>query len=119
MGDINQVQIFGRIGADPEIRTTQSSREVASFSVATDTGWYDKEKGAWHENTQWHRVVTFQPGLIGVLKDKVKKGVRVIVTGEMNYRNWRKDGETSDRQQAEIVVGSDGKINFIDRETGD
>jgi single-stranded DNA-binding protein len=41
----------------------------------------------------------------------------VIVTGEMNYRNWRKDGETSDRQQAEIVVGSDGKINFIDRET--
>jgi len=73
MGDINQVQIFGRIGADPEIRTTQSSREVASFSVATDTGWYDKEKGTWHENTQRHRVVTFQQGLIGVLKDKVKK----------------------------------------------
>ena len=119
MGDINQIQILGRIGADPEFRTTQTSKEVASFSVATDTGWYDKEKGAWNENTQWHRVVTFQPGLIGVLKDKAKKGVRVIVTGEMNYRSWRKEGETSDRQQAEIVVGNDGKINFIDREKAD
>jgi single-strand DNA-binding protein len=119
MSDINQIQILGRIGADAEIRSVQSGKEVASFSVATDTGWQDKDKGAWHENTHWHRVVTFQPGLISVLKDRAKKGVRVIVSGEMSYRSWRKDGESSDRQQAEILVGSDGKINFIDRDKTD
>jgi single-strand DNA-binding protein len=119
MGDINQIQILGRIGADAEIRSVQSGKEVATFSVATDTGWYDKDKGEWHENTQWHRVVTFQPGLIGLLKDKAKKGVRVIVGGEISYRSWRKDSESTDRQQAEIIVGSDGKINFFDRDKAD
>jgi single-strand DNA-binding protein len=116
MGDINQIQILGRLGGDAEFRFTQSGKEVATFTVATDTGWHDKEKGEWHENTQWHRVVTFQPGLIGVLKDKAKKGVRVIVNGEMSYRTWRKDGEAADRQLAELIVGNDGKINFIDRD---
>ena len=116
MADINDVRLLGRIGADAEIRSTQSGKDVATFSVATDTGWYDKDKGEWHENTQWHRVVTFQPGLISVLKEKAKKGVRVIVDGELSYRSWRKDGESTDRQQAEIVIGSDGKVNFIDRD---
>ena len=119
MGDINQIQILGRIGADAEIRSVQSGKEVGTFSVATDTGWYDKDNGEWHENTQWHRIVTFQPGLIGVLKGRAKKCVRVIVDGEMSYRTWRNDGEATDRQQAEIIVGSDGKINFIDREKVD
>jgi hypothetical protein len=97
MGDINQIQILGRIGADAEFRFVQSGKEVATFSVATDTGWHDKEKSEWHENTQWHHIVTFQSGLIGVLKDKAKKGVRIIVDGEMNYRSWRKDGESIPR----------------------
>ena len=113
MADINQVELLGRLGSDAEIRSTQSGRDVASFSIATDTGWYDKDKG------EWHKIVTFQPGLIGVLRDKGKKGVRVIVTGELTYRAWRKDGEATDRSDAEIIVGNDGGINFIDRDKAD
>ena len=119
MADINQVELLGRLGNDAEVRTTQSGRDVASFSIATDTGWYDKDKGEWRKNLHWHKIVTFQPGLIGVLRDKGKKGVRVIVTGELTYRAWRKDGETTDRSEAEIIVGNDGGINFIDRDKAD
>jgi len=119
MADINSVELFGRLGSDAEIRTTQSGRDVASFSLATDTGWYDKDKGEWHKNLHWHKIVTFQPGLISVLRDKGKKGVRVIVDGELSYRTWRKDGEATDRTEAEIIVGNDGGINFIDREKAD
>lgn len=116
MADINRVELFGRFGNDAEIRTTQSGREVATFSIATDTGWYDKEKGEWQKNLNWHKVVTFQPGLIGILKERGRKGTRVIVIGEIAYRTWRKDGEQSDRTESEILISVDESVNFIDRE---
>jgi len=119
MVDINRVELFGRLGSDAEIRTTQSGRDVASFSLATDTGWPDKDKGEWRKNLHWHKIITFQLGLVGVLRDKGKKGVRVIVNGELSYRAWRKDGEATDRIEAEIIVGNDGGINFIDRDKAD
>jgi len=116
MADINRVELFGRLGNDAEIRKTQSGREVATFSFATDTGWYDKEKGEWQKNLNWHKVVTYQPGLIGVLKDRGKKGVRAIVDGELSHRTWRKEGEETDRTESEVLINVDGRINFVDRE---
>lgn len=116
MADINRVELFGRFGNDAEFRTTRSGREIASFSLATDTGHFDKDKGGWQENLQWHKIVTFQKGLIAVLKDRGKKGVRVIVSGELTYLTWRKDGEATDRRETEIVVGMDGGLNFVDRD---
>ena len=119
MADINRIELLGRIGSDAEIRTTQSGKDVASFSLATDTGWYDKDKAEWRKNLHWHKIVTFQPGLVGILREKGKKGVRLIVTGELQHRSWRKDGEATDRSESEIIVGSDGSLNFIDREKAD
>lgn len=58
---VNKVFLNGRLGNDAEIRTIQSGR-VASITVATDEGWKDRESGAWNERTEWHRVVSFQPG---------------------------------------------------------
>jgi single-strand DNA-binding protein len=119
MSDINRIELFGRLGGEPEFRTTQSGREVAGFSLATDTGWYDNEKGEWQKNLHWHKIVTFQPGLIATLRDRGRKGIRVIVTGELAYRTWRKDGEQTDRTESEVIVNPAGGINFVDRENSD
>jgi single-strand DNA-binding protein len=64
------------------------------------------------KNLNWHRIVTFQPGLIDRLRERGKKGVRVTVEGEIQYRSYRKDGEQTDRREAEI--GNGGVLNFID-----
>lgn len=114
MADINRVQLLGRIGADAEFRFTQGGKEVASFSLATDTGRFDKESNEWRKNVQWHRVYTFQSRLLDRLRERGKKGTRVIVEGEIRYRSYRKEGESTDRKDAEIEVGSGGNINFID-----
>jgi single-strand DNA-binding protein len=114
MADINKLQVLGRLGADAEFRFTQSGREVASFTLATDTGWFDKETNEWRKNVNWHRIFTFQPGLIDRLRERGKKGVRLFIEGELHYRSYRKDGETTDRREAEIEIGNSGSLNFID-----
>jgi single-strand DNA-binding protein len=113
MPDFNQIQIIGFIGGDPEIRSTQNGKEVATFSVATDTGWKDKDTGEWKKNTNWHRIVTFQPALIKLIKERAKKGMRVFVQGELNYREYTKDGEQTPRQVGEIVLGFSSVLNLF------
>jgi single-strand DNA-binding protein len=119
MADISTTQLLGRIGADPEFRTTQGGKDLAIFSLATDTGWFDKESGEWRKNLNWHRVVVFPPGLVDRARQRGKKGVRVIVDGEISYHTYRKDGEQTDRREAEIHVKGDGGLNFIDGDKAD
>lgn len=108
---VNKVFLNGRIGQDAEVRTTQSGR-VASFTLATDEGWKDRESGEWQERTEWHRVTTFQTGLVEVLEKQCKKGRLVSVIGKLSSRKYRRDGEETDRTVTEIVVDLRGEIDF-------
>ena len=57
-GTLNKVLLIGRLGQDPEIRHTQGGQAVASFSIATNESWRDKE-GNQQERTDWHNCVSF------------------------------------------------------------
>ena len=108
---VNKVILNGRIGQDAEVRTTQNGR-AASFTLATDEGWKDRENGEWQERTEWHRVVTFQSGLVDVLEKQAKKGRLVSVIGKLASRKCRREGEETDRTVTEIVVDLRGEIDF-------
>ncbi|MBR4741597.1 MAG: single-stranded DNA-binding protein, partial [Desulfovibrio sp.] len=56
---LNKVQLIGRLGQDPQLRYTQSGSPLASFSVATDESFTDRD-GNRQEKTEWHRIVVFQ-----------------------------------------------------------
>jgi single-strand DNA-binding protein len=116
MADINRVELFGRFGTDVELRNLPSGRELAVFSLATDTGYVDKDQGAWSPNLQWHQCFTFQASLVGVLKERGKRGARAIVVGQLASRRWRKDGEENDRTEIEIMIGFGGSVNFVDHD---
>lgn len=103
--------IVGHLGDDAEIRNTSNGR-VASFSVADNESWTDS-KGERQERTHWHDVVTFQAGLIDMLERHAKKGRLVYVRGSVNYRKWRKEGETSDRTNAQTQIGPGDEIRFL------
>jgi single-strand DNA-binding protein len=116
MADINRVELFGRFSADVEIQPGPSSRELTVFSMATDIGYFDKEQDARSPNLQWHYCFTYQHGPVRILKEHGRKGARAIVVGQLEYRNWRRDGEDTDRTKVEIMIGFKGTVNFVDHD---
>ncbi|HYH79393.1 MAG TPA: single-stranded DNA-binding protein, partial [Longimicrobium sp.] len=85
--------LIGNTGSDPEIRTIPNGARVAQFSVATSRRWNDKN-GQQQEKTEWHRVVAWEK-LVDVIERYVKKGDRIYVEGEIEYRQYQdKDGVT-------------------------
>ena len=102
---LNKATLIGNVGADPEIRSTSNGGRVATFSLATSNIWNDAS-GTKQEKTEWHRCVAWNQGkatLADVVERYVKKGEKVFVEGEIQYRQWQdKDGQT--RYTTEIKV---------------
>ena len=115
---LNSAQIIGRLGADATISNLTSGGRVANMSVATDESYIDRQSGERVDRTEWHRVVSFQSGLIDMLEKHAKKGRLVYVAGKLQTRKWRKDGEDSDRFSTEILLVPGGRVQFLDRPAG-
>ena len=115
---LNRAEVIGRLGADVTVSHLVSGGRVANLSIATDESFIDKTTGERVDRTEWHRVVTFQPGLVDMLVKNARKGRLVYVAGKMQTRRWRKDGEDSDRFATEILLVPGGRIQFLDRATG-
>ena len=54
----NKVLLVGRLGKDPEIRSTSTGRAVGNFSLATDRKWKNQQ-GELQEETEWHSIVVW------------------------------------------------------------
>ncbi len=116
---LNRAEVIGRLGADVTINSLASGGRVANMSVATDESYIDRAAGGQRiDKTEWHRVVSFQDGLIDMLAKHAKKGRLVYVAGKMQTRKWRKDGEDSDRFSTEILLVPGSRIQFLDRPAG-
>lgn len=100
---INKVTLIGNVGRDPEIRSTQDGREIASITLATSDSWKDKATGERKERTEWHRVVIFSEGLVNVVKNYVKKGSKLYIEGNLQTRKWV-DNAGVERYTTEVVL---------------
>ena len=100
---INKVILVGNVGQDPEVRSTQDGREIANFSLATSESWKDKNSGEKKEKTEWHRVVIFSPGLVGIVKNYIKKGSKLYIEGSLQTRKWT-DSSGVEKFTTEIVL---------------
>ena len=115
---LNRAEVIGRLGADVTISNLASGGRVANMSVATDESYIDRQSGERVDRTEWHRVVSFQSGLIDMLEKHAKKGRLVYVAGKLQTRKWRKDGEDSDRFSTEILLVPGGRVQFLDKPAG-
>lgn len=99
---INKVILIGHLGADPEVRYTQSGTAVANLRVATSERWKDRQSGEMQERTEWHRVVLF--GKLGEIAEQyLRKGSQVYLEGRIQTRKWQgQDGQ--DRYTTEVVA---------------
>ena len=103
MSSVNKVILLGNLGRDPEIRTMQSGKKMASFSIATSKRWKDRGTQEQKENTSWHNIVVFNEGLVDVIERYVKKGSKLYVEGELNTRKYQ-DKDGNDRYSTEVVL---------------
>ncbi len=114
---MNRVELIGRLGADVTVNHLMSGARVANLSIATDESYFNRD-GEKVDRTEWHRIVTFQDGLIDMLERHAKKGRLVHAEGKLQTRRWKKDGEDSDRFSTEILIVPGHRIQFLDRPNG-
>ncbi len=81
-------------------------------------GTLNNKTGEKVDRTEWHRIVTFQDGLIDMLVKHAVKGRLVYVAGKLQTRRWKKDGEDSDRFSTEILLVPGGRVQFLDKANG-
>ena len=70
------------------------------------------------DRTEWHRIVTFQDGLIEMLERHARKGRLVYVEGKLQTRRWKKAGEETERSATEILLVPGSRIQFLERPNG-
>jgi single-strand DNA-binding protein len=97
----NKVQLIGRLGQDPEIKTLESGKKVAHFNLATNET-YKSADGARAEETTWHSIVAWN-GLAELSSKYLKKGKEVCIEGRISYRSYT-DKNGVQRNVTEIVA---------------
>ena len=112
-GSVNKVILLGNLGQDPDIRTMQNGKKVCTFSIATSNSWKDKETGEKKEKTEWHRVVVFNEGLVGVVENYIKKGTKLYIEGALQTRKWTDDSGTEKYTTEIVIQGYGGRIDIV------
>jgi single-strand DNA-binding protein len=88
----NNVQLVGFLGQNPEVKTTNTGKKVANFSIACTETRVDAE-GRKIETTQWFRATAWE-GLASVAEKFMVKGKQVAICGKLVNKSWTdKDGK--------------------------
>ncbi len=113
MPTLNRVQLIGRLGKDPESRSTPTGKKVAHFSLAVSQRWKSAE-GESKENTEWVNVEAW--GRLGeVCQQYLHKGSLVFIEGRLKTDKYEdKSGET--KYYTKVVALS---MQMLDRKPED
>ena len=99
----NKVQLVGRIGKDPELKTVGSGLAMLRMSIATNER-FKAADGEWKDDTQWHPVVAWGKQAER-LASSLRKGSGIVLEGRLMHRSYEaKDG--SKRYITEVVMSN-------------
>lgn len=88
MASFNSCSFSGNVGRDPEIRYLENGNAIANFSIAVE-GRKDSPT-IWMPVKVWGKQAS-------VIADYVRKGSKIIVSGELRQESWTKDGVEKSR----------------------
>jgi single-strand DNA-binding protein len=109
---LNKVFLIGNLTRDPELKALPSGSKVASFGLATNRTYKDKD-GNRQESVEFHNIVVFGR-TAETVSQYMKKGSQIYVEGRLQTRSWDgKDGEK--KYRTEIVADT---VQFGNRPTG-
>ena len=106
MSSANSVHVVGNITRDPELRFTPTGQARATFGLAVNRRWQNRQTQEWEEQTSFFNVTCW--GDLGDnVSESLSKGARVIVTGRLEQRSWETP-EGEKRSVVEIVADEVG-----------
>ncbi len=82
----NRVQLIGNLGMNPEIKTLDSGKKLAKFSIATNET-YKNAKGEKVTETEWHNVIAWNK-TAELAEMFLEKGKEVAIEGKLTTRSW-------------------------------
>lgn len=97
---LNKAIVYGNLTRDPELKALPSGIQVASFSIATNRVYKDKN-GARQEQSEFHNIVVFGRQA-ETAAQYLKKGATALVEGRMQTRSW--DSEGVKKYRTEIIA---------------
>ncbi len=107
---INKVILVGRLGKDPEMRSTPGGQTVAKFTMATDEKFTDKN-GEKQERTEWHNIVAWGK-LAEICGQYLRKGKLIYIDGSIRTDSWDDKETGQKRYRTEIVANT---MKMLDR----
>jgi len=105
---LNRAILIGHLGRDPELRTTQSGKTVANFTLATNENRRDTD-GKRIDKTEWHRIVAWEKQA-ELASEYLTKGREVCIEGRLQTREWEDKNGGGTRRTTEIVAS---RITFL------
>lgn len=109
MGTLNKVLLIGRLGKDPEERSTAGGTRVSKFSLATDS--YHPGNG--EKTTEWHWIVAYGKAA-ETCNQYLRKGRLVCIEGSLQTRCWEK--APGEKRYITDIVAS--RVTFLDPKGG-
>jgi single-strand DNA-binding protein len=106
MANGNTVTLVGNITRDPELRFTNTGQATASFGLAVNRRWQNRQTQEWEEATSFIDVVCWRE-MAENAAESLTRGARVLVTGRLEQRSWETpDGDK--RSKVEVVADEIG-----------
>jgi len=96
----NRVQLIGHLGNKPEIKTLDSGKKMAKFSIATNET-YKNNKGEKVTDTEWHNVVAWNK-TAEIAELYLEKGKEIAIEGKLSTRSYE-DQQGVKKYVTEIV----------------
>jgi single-strand DNA-binding protein len=110
---LNEIKLIGFVGQDAELKSSQNSKELVRFDVATKASWKNRESGEYDSRTEWHRIVVW--GNLTRFAQTLKKGEHIYVSGELRYRQYEKEvGKANDVIKVPVAEIHTGEIRLLD-----
>lgn len=97
----NRVQLIGRLGADPEVKTLDKGAKVARVNIAVSEN-YKNAQGNWEENTNWFTLVGWEQ-IANRMETQLRKGSLIIVEGSLIARQYT-DSTGAKRNVTEVRI---------------
>ncbi len=110
--NLNKAIIIGRLTVDPQLKQTQGGQSVATFGVATNRTWTDKNNQK-QEEVQFHNIVVWGRQA-EITSQFAKKGALIMIEGRIQTRGWQ-DKTGQERKTTEIIAE---RVQFGPRASG-
>jgi single-strand DNA-binding protein len=106
MSNGNTVTLVGNVTRDPELRFTPSGQATASFGLAVNRVWNDRQTNERREAVSFFDIVCWRE-MAENASESLHKGARVLVTGRLEQRSWETQ-EGDRRSKIEVVADEIG-----------